>query len=590
MKPVEERVGITQTIREGVIREKQMREKVAQLDQYNLIKCGKRQEVVENLIFFTSPQHFSSVCSDLLREIEAGFYQGDISSQIEHLAFLVELALALRSILPRWNLTDEQAHGPVALTQDQVQDVVVEIQALLENLSTRAPVAEKSILAAVESDAASRYKAEQVGDPAGAAYALAGNSLSKYINNLSTEISRSQLRRIAEMRFDGKTATELSNDYAAFLQHTLYLGASFATTNPPLVNMAWDILPGTWDPIIDKIILTNPEAGSLSLAKLVTMEVVLAQMRLLRPIFLITEGSMGCVCFQVDPNNHGDVEAMTSDALFFYEALRSRFSGGIPNVVFKLPGTQAGLEACRALTGRGIGATITVNFGMFQHIPFAQAIREGYALYACLVEMNGRLAFPVRDELLGKLDQLAEVGIDEGAAREAAAWAGVIIPKRLYKMLNDKGIDQNRSKILIASLRIYEGDAYRDLPNAFPDITEIIGANLLSVFPNVRHAFDQAEEMAINPLQIESSVPEHILDILAHSEVFKQAYYVADRSWVIEEDQRFKPDRELVLEDEEGVFNWPPVHNTLVEFMNSYNSLVQRLEERMHAVLGDRKH
>jgi hypothetical protein len=72
MKPVEERVGITQTIREGVIREKQMREKVAQLDQYNLIKCGKRQEVVENLIFFTSPQHFSSVCSDLLREIEAG--------------------------------------------------------------------------------------------------------------------------------------------------------------------------------------------------------------------------------------------------------------------------------------------------------------------------------------------------------------------------------------------------------------------------------------------------------------------------------------------------------------------------------------
>jgi len=295
---------------------------------------------------------------------------------------------------------------------------------------------------------------------------------------------------------------------------------------------------------------------------------------------------MGCVCFQVDPNNHGDAEAMTGDALFFYEALRSRLGGGIPNVVFKLPGTLAGLESCRALTRRGIGATITVNFGMFQHIPFAQAIQEGHALYACLVEMNGRLAFPVRDELLGKLDVLAANGIDDACAREAAAWAGVIVAKRLYKILNDKGIDQSRCKILIASLRIYEGLAYQDLPSAFPDITEVTGASLLSVFPNVRHAFDQAAEIAVNPFQIEDPVPERILDTLAYSEIFKQAYYIADRAWLTQEDERFKPDKELVLEDEVGVFHWPPVHNTLVEFINSYNRLVQDLGERRKVVLG----
>jgi hypothetical protein len=62
------------------------------------------------------------------------------------------------------------------------------------------------------------------------------------------------------------------------------------------------------------------------------------------------------------------------------------------------------LEACSVLTKRAIGVTITVNFGLFQHLPFVQAIDEGQAIFACLVEMSGRLAFPVRDEMIAKLD------------------------------------------------------------------------------------------------------------------------------------------------------------------------------------------
>jgi len=585
----DEATGITQAIREAIIHDKHIRESVARLDQHYLITHEKRQEVIENLVFFTSPQSFGESVESLLQEIEHGFYQGDDRLRAEFLVFLMELDLALCSLMPRWNLMDAGRHGHDALTSAQVQATADGIQTHIKRLSEKAPNLEKVILASVEAETAARYRAEQAADPDGEAHALVGGSLIDYLNNTHQELSSSQLRRIAEMRFEGKTATELSNDFAVFLQYTLYLGASFATTNPPLVNMALDTLPDYWGPIIDNIIVANPDADAQALAKLVTLEVVLAQMRLLRPIFLITEGSMGSVCFQVDPNNHGDAEAMIGDALFFYEALRSRFGGGIPNVVFKLPGTQAGLEACRALSNRGIGTTITVNFGMFQHIPFAQAIREGHALYTCLVEMNGRLAFPVRDELLGKLDELAAFGIDEGAAREAAAWAGVIIAKRLHKMLRDNAIDQDRSKILIASLRIYEGEAYQELPSAYPDITEITGAQLLSVFPNVRHAFDRAGKIAIEPRQIEHPVSAHILEILAHSEIFKQAYYVSDHSWLIGEDEQCKPDEELVLENETGVFNWPPVHNTLIEFMNSYNSLVQRLDERMKTILGDKE-
>jgi hypothetical protein len=249
-------------------------------------------------------------------------------------------------------------------------------------------------------------------------------------------------------------------------------------------------------------------------------------------------------------------------------------------VVFKLPGTKAGLVACHALAERGIGVTVTVNFGMFQHLPFAEAIQQGQSVFSCVVEMNGRLAYPVRDELLAKLDLLAAHGIDEAKAREAAAWAGVAVLKRLYRLLNQKGYDLGRVKPLVASLRIYRGDGYERLPSAFLDITESIGASIISVFPNVRRSFDSQPEIELHPRQIKVPVSNDILEVLTHSEIFKQAYYLPDRDWIPEGDDRFRPHYELTMEDESGTATWAPVHNTFTEFCNSYDTFVQRILER----------
>ncbi len=105
------------------------------------------------------------------------------------------------------------------------------------------------------------------------------------------------------------------------------------TCNPPLVDMAWLAEPERWNPVVDGIIADNRQADGDELARLVTLEVVLANMRLLRPIFLLTEGHMGCVCLQVNPHKHGDAEAMISDVLFIYEKMRDKLNGGVPNVV-----------------------------------------------------------------------------------------------------------------------------------------------------------------------------------------------------------------------------------------------------------------
>jgi hypothetical protein len=39
---------------------------------------------------------------------------------------------------------------------------------------------------------------------------------------------------------------------------------------------------------------------------------------------------------------------------------------------------------------------ITVSFGIFQELEFAEAIRGGRALVSTITHMSGRLAFPVR--------------------------------------------------------------------------------------------------------------------------------------------------------------------------------------------------
>jgi hypothetical protein len=575
--------------KEDIIQERQQREAFrqegtgrSQVDLASLINRGEGQEVLENLIFFASPREFLAGLEAIRRECRIGCNAVDQHTLQSSLHFLADLTLGLRSFLPRWNLRNADRHGQDVLSEAQIKAEAGKLEALTDELASRAPSVAEKLLAKWRVETAARLKAEGASDPEGEAEALVGNSVRQYLVNLSNKVAGSNLRRIVEMRASGQTLTEFSNDYAAFLKYALYLGASFVTCNPPLVDIAWVADPERWNPVVDGIIVDNPGADGDALARLVTLEVVLVNMRLLRPIFLLTEGQMGCVCLQVNPNRHDDGAAMISDALFLYEKLRARLEGGVPNVVFKLPGTKAGLEACRALTQRGLGVTITVNFGLFQHLPFAQAMYDGQAVFACLVEMNGRLAYPVRDELLAKPDQLAARGIDEATAREAAAWSGVAVLKRLYRLLSERGYDLSRVKPLVASLRIYEGDGYDRLPSAFPDITEAIGASIISVFPNVRYAFDAQPKIEMDPRRIELPVPDEMLEVLTHSEIFKQAYYVADRDWLPEGDDRFRPDYELKLEDEAGTVAWVPVYNTLTEFCDSYDTFVQRILERKH--------
>jgi hypothetical protein len=127
---------------------------------------------------------------------------------------------------------------------------------------------------------------------------------------------------------------------------------------------------------------------------------------------------------------------------------------------------------------------------------------------------------------------------------------------------------------------VYEGEAYERLPSAVPDISEVIGRGIITIFPNVRRALDALPAMTLDPQQVEAPVPDRVLEVLRHSEVFKQAYYVGDPEWLMQNDDRFQPDRILRLEDEAAVIEWLPVKNTISEFCRSYDGFLRRIESR----------
>jgi len=436
-------------------------------------------------------------------------------------------------------------------------------------------------------DTSSRFKAEgltEESDLNREVESLLGGSIAAYVENITESIAGSNLSEVTAARFSGKSDTEIGNDYAAFLQYVLWLGGSFVTTNPVLVKVAWDINPDYWNQKVDRLIkesYTDEDLKKLltmdekevdkkieDINSLITMSVVEENCLLMRDIFLVTEGSAGNVSLQVNPKNHSDGEEMVSEAKNLYEKLEERL-GGVPNVVFKLPGTAGGKYAAGKLTSQGIGVNITVNFGAFQSLGMGEVLKEGATLVSYISLMNGRMAFPVRDELKER-----EIEGGESAARLAGVEVARKIYRRLYTPDNGKGLDIDKKKVkfVIASLRIYDG--------WIPDILELYGSPVITIFPNVRRAFDK-DKQPFSPDTIIKLTPDDILEVLFKSEIFRQAW------WMPGDPEDLKPQRVLSLEvcDSKEVEKWKPVAQTQDQFVTFYDQMGDMVRERIKFIL-----
>jgi hypothetical protein len=217
--------------------------------------------------------------------------------------------------------------------------------------------------------------------------------------------------------------------------------------------------------------------------------------------------------------------------------------------------------------------TITVSFSVFQALEFGKVLSSGKSLVNYIALMNGRMAFPVRDEL-------KRLGVKGG--EEAARWAGVEVARKSYHCLYDStdrgglGIDTSRVRLLIASLRIYD--------DWLPDISELWGCPVITFFPNVRRKYD-SHRRELDDRSVQRETPPTDVDTLLASEIFRQAWWVPGDL----EDQRPNKILTLVEADRDTLITWEPVANTLNQFIDLYDQMGAMVNDRMMQLASESK-
>lgn len=355
-------------------------------------------------------------------------------------------------------------------------------------------------------------------------------------------LDASNLLKLTRMTLFGNCNTYWGNDYAANLRQAMRKGAAMATTNPVLINIARTEAPEIWTPVRDKLRADHPDYGPVDLAYAMTIQVVVSNAKLLRPIWELTDGAMGYVSLQLSPKNSADADQMAKEAKWVWSQLEEGL-GGTPNCVFKLPGTKAGIEVAEDLTASGMGVNITVNYSLPQQIAFAGAIERNSTTKVCYrTQMDGRVDDPIGDELKA-------AGLTDW--EEVKKWATTAIRQREYRLLcfepTRGGLGMKKSIPLPASGR-GPWNILRSV-HSEPEVPIF-----LTIFPSQQELFD-AESREIDPHGMWTPLPEGYLDKLNKSRIFRQAY---------------EPDGMRVEEFD----SYPPVVATLTQFAAAYDEFV----------------
>ena len=329
--------------------------------------------------------------------------------------------------------------------------------------------------------------------------------LSAAVEAEAAAIEASNLARLSRMTAAGQRANPWGNDSPQELDWALRRGAVLVTTNPIMIDAACRAAPERWDPVRDAIVTdTSIEPGRR--AAELALRVVAGVAAELRPIFTASGGTYGWVTYQVDPRAAGDAESMSDEVTYVHDRLSAELDA-TPNVRFKLPGTEAGLDSCSALAARGMGLVITASCSAAQHLAFAEVLErtaQGETGPAgLLVMMNGRLDETVAAELAASGDP------DPGSV---ARWASAAITRRSYALLRGRGC--RRSALLVASLR-----GPWNIDTAITAGPEPV---YFSCFPDRARAYD-AEPRPLDA-GIDDRVGSDVLDRLARSRSFRLAF------------------------------------------------------------------
>jgi transaldolase len=157
-----------------------------------------------------------------------------------------------------------------------------------------------------------------------------------------------------------------SGAFAALISGSAVTGA---TSNPTIFAKAI-----TTSDRYDEQLQAAVASGTQSLQELfflVALDDVARAADLLRPTFAASDGRDGFVSFECTPDLADDTGATVEQALELWHRLDR------PNVMIKVPGTEAGVGAIEELTARGVNVNVTLLFSVTRYEQVIDAYLAG---------------------------------------------------------------------------------------------------------------------------------------------------------------------------------------------------------------------
>lgn len=222
------------------------------------------------------------------------------------------------------------------------------------------------------------------------------------------------------------TPTCLWNDSADIdeLNYAIENGAVGATCNPVIAVTILKKEMAVWRPRIESLLRDLPGATEDQIGWKLVEEMSVRAAKLLEPAFAAYAGRNGRLSIQTDPRYFRDRGAIVENAM--------AFSVLAPNMIVKIPATQAGIQAIEEATYRGLSVNATVCFTVPQCIAVAEAVERGLRRRESEGEDIKSMG-PVCTIMVGRLDdwlkvllEKREITIDPGLLE----WAGVAVSRR----------------------------------------------------------------------------------------------------------------------------------------------------------------
>ncbi len=159
----------------------------------------------------------------------------------------------------------------------------------------------------------------------------------------------------------------------------------------------------------------DPGADTLTVYEALALRDIRNAADVLRPVYDGTGGADGFVSVEVSPELAHETEATVQEARRLWRATDR------PNVMIKVPATQAGIPAIETLIGEGVNVNVTLMFSLDHYDDVSAAYLRGLDA----LDDPSRVA-SVASFFVSRVDTKVDAALDEIGGAEAEALRGTI--------------------------------------------------------------------------------------------------------------------------------------------------------------------